>query len=125
MEQIDAIREDLTISIHTIDPTLTYNELAPKFVELCDLINQITDESMDDIESEELWCLGENSYASITDLIIGAFWHYTEWHSGQDSDGYKAYCALSTIYDCGMTSAPDETESEWATYHSLGELAQE
>ena len=51
----------------------------------------------------------------LMDFIVGAYWHYTEWHGGQWSPEYRALCALGQIFDPGMTMPESENE----TYQSL------
>ena len=57
----------------------------------------------------------------LMDLIVGAYWHYTEWHSGQWSKGYAALSALGRIYSPNMeTVDPDNM-----AYQGLNRLAAE
>ena len=53
-------------------------------------------------------------------MIVGAYWHYSEWHGGQTSDGYAALCALGKIFRPGMTG-PEEGNM---TYQMLEEMAE-
>lgn len=70
---------------------------------------------------ENVWYIGEYGMCSLDDLIIGAYWHYTEWHGGQWSKGYAALCALGQIFSPGMTMPEDEN----AAYIQLNTMAEE
>jgi hypothetical protein len=118
LAQIETLYQSIYNSILTINPVFSYDELAEKFIDLANGINEFEG------ETEEWIYLGEHSEASLDELIIGAFWHYTEWHSGQHSKSYAAYCALNTVYQPNMACAPADSEDEgYATYTMLDEMA--
>ena len=75
----------------------------------------------DDNDSEEVWYIGEGSACCMDELIVGAYWHYSEWHCGQDSIGYAALSALGRVFSPGMSSAEEENEA----YQQLGQMAGE
>ena len=69
---------------------------------------------------EDIWCsLGEFSEACLGDLIVGAYWACTEWHSGQSSDTYAALCALGQVFSPGMTCNPEPDTSEMIAYELI------
>jgi len=71
---------------------------------------------------EEIWCsLGEFSEACLADLIVGAYWACSEWHGGQFSDTYAAFCSLGQVFSPGMTDAPNSEESAFIAYELIGE----
>jgi hypothetical protein len=71
---------------------------------------------------EGVWCsLGESSEACLGDLVIGAYWACSEWHSGQFSDTYAALCSLGEVFSPGMSGTPDPEESEFTAYELIGE----
>jgi len=72
-----------------------------------------------DGDTEEIWWIGESGNCCLSDLIVGAYWHYTEWHSGQWSKGYAALSALGYIFNPGMTYP--ETDNE--AYIMLNDMA--
>ena len=115
IETITAIFKELETSIYTINPVLSYDDLAPEFISLCEAIEVFNG------DTEEWIYIGESGYCSIDDLLIGAFWHFSEWHSGQNSLSYAALSALGGIYDPNMESAPDEGEND--CYDLLNGLA--
>lgn len=117
IQKIEKLHKEITDSIMTINPVYTYDELPAKIIELCNVINETeTDESV--------WYIGEHTEAMLSDLLIGAFWHYTEHHTGQFSDGYGVYCAISTIFSPGMTDGPEDGSQEQDVYDQLAELAE-
>ncbi|AFK66606.1 hypothetical protein COPG_00010 [Colwellia phage 9A] len=118
IENITAIFKELETSIHTINPVLSYDDIAPKFTALCEAIEAFTGDT-------EEWCyIGEHGYCCIDDLLIGAFWHFTEWHKGQSSLSYAALSALGGIYTPNMECAPtDQDDSGFDTYDLLNDLA--
>lgn len=119
LEQIEALYRDIEKSIFTIQPVYTYAELHEKFIELANGINAY------DGETEDWVYLGEGNHACLDDVVIGAFWHYTEWHAGQDSIQYAAYCALSEVFEPNMSCPPTESDDDgYETYTMLNEMAE-
>ena len=75
-----------------------------------------------DGDTEAMWYIGEcegSTMMCLSDLIVGAYWHYAEWHAGQWSKGYQALSALGRVFDPGMSSA--ETDNE--AYSALESIA--
>lgn len=93
---------------------LDYIDFAPMFTALACAINA---------EPETNWSLGEFNEAALDDLIIGAYWHYTEWHSGQNSSEYTALSCLGAIYSPGYETGPDSSGAI-AVYEQLQQLAE-
>ena len=75
-----------------------------------------------DGDNEDWFYIGELSNCSLADLIPGAYWHYTEWHSGQWSKGYAALSALGQVFRPGMTSLEPDT-AEYDVYNALDLMA--
>lgn len=69
-----------------------YNEIQDNLIKLCELINEY--EGL----TESLWYVGEFSDCTLDELLIGAYWHFTEWHEGQDSKSYSTLCALGSVF---------------------------
>ena len=67
---------------------------------------------------ESTWSIGRD--IPLGEVIVGAYWHYTKWHGGQDSMTYAALCALSQIFDPGMSEVEEDNEA----YLELGEMAE-
>lgn len=100
-------------SLFFITGTLDYERITDALIVLSnELINTETDES--------IWYLGECGNCMLGDLIEGAYWHFTEWHSGQFSKGYAALSALGQIFDPGMSCSDEDN----TCYQSLNELAE-
>jgi hypothetical protein len=117
IDKIEKLHGELEASIFTINPVFSYDGLAGKFIELCELI--------EDVEETGEWCyIGEWGSCELSSMIEGAFWHYTEWHGGQASIGYAAYCALSGIFSPGMGCGPEEESVEMDCYNYLNEMAE-
>lgn len=74
-------------------------------------------------EGEEIWYIGEGLEFGITDLLIGAFWHFSEWHGGQQSLSYCALSALGSVFSPNMSEPPAEDEPEHYPFQALGEMA--
>jgi hypothetical protein len=68
-----------------------YDCFCNDIVNLCQTLNS---EETD----EFIWhSIGEFGEFCLSDLIIGAYWHFTEWHGGQASKSYLALSSLGTI----------------------------
>lgn len=116
IEHITALTNKINECIFTIERDLDYIEITEKLIELANTLMQTeTDESV--------WYIGDDT-CSLDSLIVGAYWHYTEWHGGQSSPTYVALCALGQVYSPGMTSGPEPDSAEEYAYQMLGELAQ-
>lgn len=72
-----------------------------------------------DGDHNDLWNIGEFESCPLSDLIVGAYWHFAEWHGGQWSPGYAALCALGDVFSPGM-SGP---EPDNAAYLALETMA--
>ena len=88
-----------------------YQETTQNFIDLCDEIME---------EEETDWYREDENAYSLDCLIVGAFWHYTEWHGGQDSIEYQALSALGKIFDPNM-SMP---ETDNLIYQQLNAMAE-
>ncbi len=104
-------------TIFTINGKLPYERVTACIIKLVDMVANT--------ETEEftLQTVGEFNEACLSDLIIGAYWHYSEWHGGQDSAGYAALCALGRIYWPNMETGPEQETGEYCAYELLHQLA--
>jgi hypothetical protein len=116
-KQISALHAVLCRELFTINAKFPYSKLSSLFTVLANRIHEYND------DSEQLWYIGEFDAASLDSLIVGAYWHYSEWYSGQWSDEYATMCALGKVFSPGCTSAPKRGESEFDVYHTLGKMA--
>jgi hypothetical protein len=74
---------------------------------------------------EDTWYIGEHGFFSLADLIVGSYWHLTEWHGGQDSKSYAAMCALGQVFSPGASGGPEEESGEHYAYRLLEDMAKE
>lgn len=78
-------------------------------------------------ENDDLWNIGEHGRGlqsgacCLSDYIVGAYWHYTEWHAGMSSNSYAALCALGLVFNPGMTSVESDNEAYIALHVLAGE----
>lgn len=75
-------------------------------------------------EQLDVWHIGESYEFDLSALIVGAYWHYTEWHGGQSSLEYRTLSALGQIFKPGMTTGPEEGGELYA-YEALEDLAKQ
>jgi hypothetical protein len=94
-------------SIFSIEAVYQYPELAPKFIELASMLDEYDGDTEDWIYIGDMGC-----ECNLASLLVGAFWHYTEWHSGQDSESYAALCAIGKVYSPGMECPPKDEDTE-------------
>ena len=105
-------------SIFTINGTLKYSRVTDTIIKL---VNMVAETETDEFTLTDI---GEFNEACLSDLIIGAFWHYTEWHGGQSSKGYAALSSLGGIYWPNMETGPETETGEHSAYTMLNELAE-
>ena len=106
-------------NIGSINQTLDYDRITDAIIRLCEVI-QVSD------TDENTWYIGEHGYCGgLDNLIVGAYWHYSEWHDGQWSKAYEALSALGSIYTPNMAGIPKQNEPEWLSYCYLGDIAEQ
>jgi len=96
-----------------INGTLDYDRVTDALITLANAVHNYSD------ETEELWYIGEDDHISMDDLIVGAYWHFTEWHGGQWSKGYAALCALGTVFSPNMSSVEPDNDAYIALFQAL------
>ena len=104
-------------TIARIDCVLSYDDVLQKLIELCEEINATKTD-------EFIWSMGACGEFTLDSLLVGAYWHLTEWHDGQDSLSYACMCAVGSIFDPGMSDGPEDDSPEQYVYNLLEELAQ-
>ena len=101
-------------NLGNVNGTMDYFRITECVIKLADYLAE-------NETSEETWWIGEHGYLSgLSEVVVGAFWHYTEWHGGQSSIGYRALSALGRWYEPNMSSP----EPENYTYQLLNDLAE-
>lgn len=73
---------------------------------------------------ENIWYVGEYGDFTLSDLIAGAYWHFTQWHEGQNSKTYAAMCALGSVFSPGMCSDPEADSPEKFVFDQLASMAE-
>ena len=102
-------------SVCTINGKLSYSRITDAIIKLANVIRET--------ETDEfVWYIGEYSHATLMDIVVGAYWHYSQYHNGQDSKEYVALSTLGTIYSPGMECEPEEESSEYDFYKMLNDL---
>lgn len=115
IRNIERLYNVIENSLFTINGKLCYDRVTDAIIALC---REISETETD----ETLWYIGEHGYASLDSLIVGAYWHYTEWHGGQYSKSYAALCCLGDIFDPGF-SGLDMDSSEYDVYLTFHDMA--
>ena len=114
-KNIERLHALICRALFRINSPLDYDRTTDAIIRLCEVIQ--------DTETDETtWWIGEDECA-LADLIPGAFWHYTEWHAGQYSKGYRALSALGQIFSPGM-SCLERDSAEYDAYQALEQMAQ-
>ena len=112
MKHIERLHSIIEKNLFCLDPVMDYARLTKTITRLA---NVLADTDTD----ESVWSIGEYSPCCLSDLIVGAYWHYTEWHSGQFSDGYAALSALGRVFSPNMSGSEPENEA----YLALADIA--
>ena len=89
---------------NVVSHNLLFNTSTMDYDRLTQAITRLANTLADTETSEDTWWLGDD--LPLSDLITGAYWHYTEWHAGQCSMSYAALSALGRIYSPNM-AVPD------------------
>ena len=121
LKAIESHYKEITDTLFTVNEIFTYPELINQIVTLTRAIERYEG---DGFENFDLWSIGEYSHCSLDNFLAGAFWHFTEWHSGQDSDSYVALSCLGVIYNPGMTDGVEPESSEYDAYKALESMAE-
>ena len=121
MRNIERYFRVIDRSLFFIDGTLDYDRLTAAITTLATLVHEFDG---DTDESESMWYIGEYGNCCLSDLIVGAFWHYTEWHGGQWSTGYAALSALGQVFSPGMTCGPEPDSCEYDVYVQMNDMAE-
>ncbi len=116
MKNIIRIYNVLESSLFTIHGKLDYDRVMDGIILLCDHINQ-------EENTEQIWEYQKHR-AAIMDFLPGAYWHFTEWHGGQDSKGYAVLCAIGSIFSPQWSDLAYDNDGEISTYCQLERLAE-
>jgi hypothetical protein len=111
---IERLLRVVDYNVGCIHGTMDYSRITETITRLANMI-------ADSETSEETWWIESTYLCGLEDVITGAYWHYTEWHRGQDSPEYAALCALGKVYSPNM----DKPDDDNSTYMLLGDMAKE
>ena len=115
VKNIERVFNVVDKSLFTTTGNLDYDRLTAAIIRLGKLVEAF------DGDGEDIWYIGEMESCSLSDLVIGAYWHYAEWHAGQFSDGYMALSVLGQTFSAGMS----DVEVDNVAYQQLNEMAEE
>jgi len=118
IKQITKLHTDIERAIFYTDSNTTYDELIGLLHVFANLINDFEG------DNDEWLYIGECSSATPDSLLIGAYWHLTEWHGGQYHPTYAAMCSIGQVFQPGMTNGPEEESSEHDVYTALNTMAE-
>jgi hypothetical protein len=114
MNNIKQLYDVVYHNVATINGTMDYERVTDAIIALANEVHN-TDTEID-------WYIGEGNEFSLDDLIVGAYWHFTEWHGGQWSKGYAALCALGEVFSPNMSTL-NEDRPEYYAYDLLNDMA--
>ena len=112
MDRVKALFAVVDHNLATINGSMDYTRITDSIITLANTVHN----QPNDID----WSIGEFGEFCLDDLFVGAYWHYSEWHSGQWSKEYAALSALGQVFNPNM-SMP---EPENSAYILLNDLAQ-
>ena len=109
---------DLSIGSNT-PPLASYSRVTDAIIALANAVAEYEG------DSEQVWYIGEHGYmGGLDNLIVGAYWHYSDYHTGQWSKGYAALSALGRVFTPNMSTL-EEDGAEYSSYQALETLANE
>ena len=114
MEKIEQLFNTIQNELLTINGSMDYYEITEAIITLSNEVHNYNDS-----DTESLWWIGEGGYCDLVDMITGAYWHYSEWHAGQSSQGYLALSTLGQIYTPNM----ETVDGDNSVYIELNTLA--
>ena len=115
LSSIKRLYRAIDASVFCTTGNLDYDRVTDAIIVLA---NSVHDFPMSD-DGYEVWDIGEFGNCCLSDFIVGAYWHYTEWHAGQWSNGYAALSALGQVFSPGMSSA----ETDNPAFEMLNDMA--
>lgn len=120
---VERLRNLIEKSVLNTDPPLSYDRTIEAIAVLGNACFRYHSNSS--LGKTEDWiCLGQD-IVPIDAIIIGSYWHLTEYHSGQFSNEYIALCSLSRIYSPIMCTGCEPESCEELVYNALNDLAED
>lgn len=119
IERIVQIHDKLITDI-LMNSEANYTSILGDLVTLCNQVNKYYIFCQDNnLETENIWYIGGATECCLSELLVGAYWHLSEWHEGHASLSYEALSALGSIYTPNMEIGPEEDTSEHYIYQRL------
>ena len=104
-------------------PKWDYNRLTQAIDLLARLVHDCPEDPATG-DNSQVWAIGEFDAASLDSLIVGAYWHFSQWHEGQWSDSYRALFSLGTVFNPGpVATGPEPDSSEFDVFRELNNIA--
>lgn len=113
VKDIERVFNVVDRAVFTTTSKLNYDRITAAIICLARLVDDFNG------DGDDIWCIGEFSPCGLSDLIIGAYWHYAEWHRGQFSQEYIALSILGQCFTPGMSCV----ETDNYAYQELEILA--
>lgn len=98
-----------------INSTLDYSRTVEAIALLANTVREEETE-------EDVWSIGEFDMATLDSLLIGAYWFFSDYHSGQNSDEYAALCAIGEVFNPGISGGVEEDTTEKCVYKAFEDL---
>jgi hypothetical protein len=99
------------------DPPLDYQKTMRAIELLAKLIHEY------DYDTERIWYIGESGSCTTDSLLVGAYWFFVDYRSGQWSDEYRTQCVIEQVFSPGMSCGPEEESTEMDVYEALERIS--
>jgi hypothetical protein len=114
-KNIKRLFEVVNKALFYINSTLDYSRTVEAITLLANTVNEEETE-------EDVWSIGEFDMASLDSLLIGAYWFFSDYHGGQNSEEYAALCAIGEVFNPGMSGGVEEDTAEKCVYKAFEDL---
>ena len=115
--KLKALQAAIEASLFTIHPKFDYARLTDAIGLAARIVADYPG------ETEDWLYIGESGACSLDSLIVGAYWHFSQWHEGQSSPAYATLCSLGSVFSPGMTNGPEPQSSEFDVFKALDAMA--
>ena len=115
--KLKALHAAIEATLFTIHPKFDYSRLTNAIGLAARIVADYPGET-------EGWLyIGEFGHCRMDSLLVGAYWHFSQWHDGQYSPAYATLCSLGSVFDPGMTQGPKPQSSELDVFKALDAMA--
>ena len=105
-----------------VDKALFYINSTLDYSRTVEAITLLANTVHNEETEEDVWSIGEFDMASLDSLLIGAYWFFSDYHGGQNSEEYATLCAIGEVFNPGMSSGPEEDTAEKCVYEEFENL---